>query len=380
MNCRILAFWVICLTFGRGVSAAAKPTTFDLVGRWDGALEIGKERVRLQLRIARSTDGRRVEVSIDVPDQGQKDIPVPALLYHPPDIRIEIDMFRTTFTGVVSEDGKSIVGQFLEGPGGRPAPLTFHRSAMADAPEPVRSFSFATGEALDIRGYWRGEVESQPGDLSPIGLRIGRLPDGAFEVTMDDFEHGATDVSATRVETTNGVTRIDWKLFRLTFEGKLAADGRELKGQWKMGPKTTTVTFKRLNQPATTFPEGTSFVPGTQLPSSIRGDWKGTLNVGDQKLRLVFKLGQLPDGSFAGSMASVDQGKRPLVASRVTFTDSVLRVDCKVIHGTYTGTLNSTHTEFEGRWEQGNANFPLNLSRSVPAADTATSSKPAPDR
>ena len=376
MKCRILVLFVSVLACRLGFSAPAKPTSFDLVGRWDGSIDMGKMKFHLQLKIARSTDGQRLETSIDIPEQGQKDIPVPALLYHHPDVRVEIDAFRTTFTGTVSPDGKSIDGQFLEGPGGRPLAVIFRRSTQTESPEPVGRYTFAPGEPMDLRGYWKGEVESQPGDLTPIGLKVGRLPDGTFAVSMDDFEHGVSDVPATTVGTTNSVTRIDWELFRITFEAKLAAGGRELTGQWKQGPKPVAVTFKRLNQPATAFPEGISFVPDPKSPSNIRGDWNGTLDAGGQKLRLVLKLGQLPDGTFAGSMASIDQGGRPLLASHVGFTNSVLRVDCKTIRGTYTGTLNAAGTAFDGKWEQGNSTLPLILARGAQTADAAKSSKP----
>lgn len=374
MNCRFFALFVTVFTWGSGLSAIALPTSFDLVGRWDGAIDFGKVHFRLNLKIARSTDGQRLAVTMNIPDQGATDIPVPALLYHHPDIRIEIDAFNTSFLGALAEDGNAIVGQFLEGPGGRPTPVTFRRNLKGDAPEPVRSYASAAGEAADVRGYWKGQLETQPGTSMWIGLKVGRLPDGTFEAKLDDFERGTTEVPASSVGTTNGVTRMEWTMLRATFDGKLNGDGQELAGKWRQGAKSIPVAFKRLKAPATAFPDEISFLPDPQVLTDIRGDWHGTLDVGEQKLRIVFKLGQLPDKSYAGSMASIDQGGQPLLASSVGYTNPVIHVECKGIRGSYTGQLNAAGTEFDGRWEQGGPALPLKLRRGNMTPDASKNS------
>ena len=87
------------------------------------------------------------------------------------------------------------------------------------------------------------------------------------------------------------------------------------------------------------------------------------------KLRLALKLGKLPDGSFAGTMASLDQGARELPASSIGYTNPVVRMEWKGINGVYTGTLNQTGTEMDGTWQQGGP-LPLKFKR-VESAEAA---------
>src|SRR5262249_19619437 len=160
------------------------------------------------------------------------------------------------FNGKVSEDGNAIAGQFEEGPGGRPIEVVFKRNTEPEKPEPAKTYTFATGEAPDLRGYWKTSLEPMPGMVLRLGLKIGRLPDGSFNVLMDSFDQGVSDVPATSASYADGSAKIEWELFGVVFESKLSADGNELAGTWKQGPKPTPVKFERLVKPATVLPDG----------------------------------------------------------------------------------------------------------------------------
>lgn len=340
--------------------AGTKPSAADLVGRWNAVVEFGKSKFKLSLKIAE--EGKRIKATMDMPDQGTKDVPLSALLFNYPDVRVEIDQFRTAFNGRLSEDRNAISGEFEEGPGGRPMEVVFKRNTGPEKPEPVKVYTFAAGEPQDIRGYWTGSVEGRPGLVMRVGLKIGKLPDGSFQALMDLFDQGASDVPATSVSYSDGVAKLEWELFRLVVESKLSADGKELAGTWKQGPKGTPVKFARLAKPATALPDGISFVPDKNSPEDIRGHWKGTLDVQGNKLRLAIKVGKLPDGSFAGTMASLDQGARDLPATSIGYTNPAVRMEWKGINSVYTGTLNKAGTEMDGTWQQGTSS-PLKFQR-----------------
>ena len=113
----------------------AKPPTADLAGRWDGVLGGGRFTFKMQLKIAPPDPVGRVKVTLDNPDQGIKDMPVNALLYNHPEVRIEFDQFGTAFNGRINAEGTAIEGEFEEGPGGRPMPVTFKKNSSPDKPE-----------------------------------------------------------------------------------------------------------------------------------------------------------------------------------------------------------------------------------------------------
>ena len=99
MNLKIaIAALALCL----GLPAAqAKPTALDLLGKWQGTVEFGKFKFTLVLRITTNSTGR-VEVAIDLPEQGQRDMRADALLFNAPDVRLELDQFGTAYNGKVN--------------------------------------------------------------------------------------------------------------------------------------------------------------------------------------------------------------------------------------------------------------------------------------
>lgn len=351
------------------IDTQAKPSSADLAGRWDAVIEFGKIKFRINLKITPTDEGKRIKVTMDNPDQGVNDMPVSAFLYNHPDVRLEIDQFNTAFNGKLGADGSTITGTFEEGPGGRPIDVVFKRNTEPEKPEPVKSYTLAAGETPDIRGYWKTSLEPQPGMVLRLGLKIGRLPDGSFHVLMDSFDQGAQNIPATSVTYTNGAAKVEWGQFSAVFESKLSANGKELVGTWKQGPATTPVTFARLDKPATALPDGISFVPDKISPEDIRGQWNGILDAGGNKLRLILKVGKLPDGSYSGTMASPDQGGREMAVSTAGYTNPVVRLEWKAIRGVFTGTLNKAGTEMDGTWEQWGRPSPLKLQRAS-AGDT----------
>jgi hypothetical protein len=93
------------------------------------------------------------------------------------------------------------------------------------------------------------------------------------------------------------------------------------------------------------------------------GNWKGTLEVGQMKLRVVFKVTKTPEGVLSAKMDSLDQGARDLKADTVTFKDSKLRMEVNIVQGVYEGTLDKSGEKITGQWKQGPSTIPLALER-----------------
>src|SRR5260221_10460643 len=67
-------------------SALAKPSVTDLAGKWNAVIEFGKFKFKLNMRVVTEDNGKRVKGTLDIPDQGAKDIPVNAMLFNYPDV------------------------------------------------------------------------------------------------------------------------------------------------------------------------------------------------------------------------------------------------------------------------------------------------------
>jgi hypothetical protein len=341
----------------------AAPSVFDLAGNWEGTVQFGKFKFRMIVRIAKTDEGK-IGVTIDIPDQGMKGMPATALLYNHPSVRLEIDAFGAAYTGALSSDGTEIAGGFDEGPGGKPVSLTFKRFVESAKVEPEKSYAFKPGEAPDIRGYWKGSIEVMAGMVLRIGLKIGRGPDGSFSATMDSFDQGAMDIPSTAVSFTNPAAKLEWQLFQLVFEATLSSEGKKLSGNWKQGGRSMPVSFDRLDKPAGVLASDLSFTPEKNNPD-MRGEWKGTLEVQGNRLRLALKIGKAPDGSYAGTMASLDQGARDLPATSMTLAKSEVRLEWKAMGAVFEGTLSEDGSIMDGQWKQGPNPQPLKFERTA---------------
>jgi uncharacterized protein len=111
-------------------------------------------------------------------------------------------------------------------------------------------------------------------------------------------------------------------------------------------------------------------------PKDIVGSWNGTLDAGEQKLRLVVTVTKSDTGVYSGKLESVDQGAT-IPIDTITVNGDAVRLEIKEPAIVYEGTLNKERTELTGTFNQGGQQFPLTLKRSEPAAATPSPS-PSP--
>ena len=95
----------------------------DLVGSWDGTLDVRGTLVRLTLTMANRPDGTSAASIVNV-DQGLE-IPVSAITQAGSSVTLEVKSISGSYTGAVNTAGTELVGTFIQGAGS--APLTFRR-------------------------------------------------------------------------------------------------------------------------------------------------------------------------------------------------------------------------------------------------------------
>lgn len=108
-----------------------------------------------------------------------------------------------------------------------------------------------------------------------------------------------------------------------------------------------------------------------QIPTSIAGDWYGTLDAGPQKLPVVFHI--QADGS--ATMDSPAQMARALPAT-ATVKDGKLRFELRVAPIGFDGALSADGKTLAGEWTQGGASLPLSMSRTAPVLNRPQTPKP----
>lgn len=105
----------------------------------------------------------------------------------------------------------------------------------------------------------------------------------------------------------------------------------------------------------------------TPPPDAWLGEWKGVLDAGSQKLRLVIHVSRRADGSLAGTLDDPDQGSTGMPIDSLWASGDTLRAI--ILHGAarYMGTRPAGSNQIRGQWSQSGFDLPLDLGREAPS-------------
>jgi len=112
--------------------------------------------------------------------------------------------------------------------------------------------------------------------------------------------------------------------------------------------------------------------------NDLAGNWKGALEVGQARLRLLFKVSRTPDGVLTAKMDSLDQGARDIPVETIVVKDNTVRMEVKLVHGVYEGSFDEAGKKITGTWKQGPNSLPLTLERTQGTVVAAEPEKLSP--
>lgn len=109
----------------------------------------------------------------------------------------------------------------------------------------------------------------------------------------------------------------------------------------------------------------------------LTGDWRGALDIGQTLLRLVVHFSDEDgDGSWAGTMDSIDQGAGGFPLSNIEVSGEALSFDIESIGGRYKAVWQEG--EWVGTWSQAGNEIPLTFARGP--FETAAAKPTIPDQ
>ena len=202
--------------------AALLAAQSDMKGHWSGALDTPVGSITMEVDLDHPASGWIGSVSI--PAQNATGIPLEAISFSDGKgtFRFKGAPGSPTFTGTLSADGKSLDGEFSQGPGTIPLKLTRTGEAKVELAKPSPPVT------TEFLGRWEGTIEG-PG--LHVVLTIANGKDGA-EAEMVSVDQGNAQIPVSTVTQTGKKLTLQVKVVGGGYEGEMNADGTQLTGTW----------------------------------------------------------------------------------------------------------------------------------------------------
>jgi hypothetical protein len=209
-------------------------------------------------------------------------------------------------------------------------------------------------QAQDIAGNWQGTLSAGGAELRLV-LHITKAADGSLKATLDSIDQpGGNGIPVNSIALKDSKLSLGVEKVGGTYEGKVAPGGDTISGTWTQA-QSIPLEFKR-----TLAPIKTEHKPAK--PSDIDGAWQGTLDLGQQSLRVVFHIVNTEDGLTA-TLDSPDQNTSGIPTTSVTRDGSALKIQIKSIGGAFEGKIAADLSSIDGTFTQLGNSHPLVLKR-----------------
>ena len=240
-------------------------------------------------------------------------------------------------------------------------PLVFKYTTNPDTiVEPLAETDFAPRAGSDIQGLWKGTIKFGQTQLRQ-NLKISEAMDGTIRAEMQSVDQSSQYTPASSMTRNGDIIKISFPGIGGTFEGKLDTVAGQIAGNLKQGGKQAPLTFKRADLQAEQALENSkNYTYASQ--SDLQGHWKGTLDAKKAKLRLVLHIALMPDGSFSGTLDSLDQGVNGIPADVVQFTLPNVHMEWNGMKVIYDAKLENG--KLSGTYRVGSMTFALAFERS----------------
>lgn len=350
-----------------GAGLAVSQTPRELVGEWQGTLNVQGQTFHLLWHVTAAPDGA-VASTFDNEDEGVTGIKVKSMELKGSDLKVTIDDMvdaggqqvevAGVLTGTVNKDATEVTGSWEQtSPQEGAGEIDLKRTAGEKPAESAqRADAAQSGAAAQpkIAGDWQGTLNAGGVELHLI-LHIQAAADGKLSATMDSVDQAAMGIPVSDIALNGSKLNMTVDAVHGTYEGTVNAGTSEIDGTWSQGAPMQ-LNFTRAAK-------GEAKAEAKRAPpTDVDGDWMGTLDLGAMKLRAVFKLTNTTEG-LKGQMQSPDQGSGWLPVTSVTRKGDAIAIDMKAFRANFQGKLSADKQTIAGTFTQADEDHPLTLKR-----------------
>jgi hypothetical protein len=210
--------------FGTLLLAGVLRAQDGLRGNWSGNIEIPDSSLAVEVDIDKTAKGWVGTISI--PTQNASGVPLEAISFADGkgSFRIKGVPGQATFNGVLSQDGKTLAGDFTQGPG----TLKFKLSRTGEAK--IEQVPKSPHVAKEFVGTWEGTLDTGTQQLRLV-FRMSNDEDGANAVLVS-LDQGGVEIGVTTIEQKGVSLVLTVKTVGGGYKGEINKEGTELSGTW----------------------------------------------------------------------------------------------------------------------------------------------------
>jgi hypothetical protein len=222
----------LLLTLALSLTGAQTPR-----GHWTGTMAIPSQPVDFQVDLDNPA-GQWIG-SIDIPSRKATGIPLEGIILSDGKwiFHIKGAPNLPTFTGILSEDGKSMSGTFSAGD--NPVPFTLKREGepKVELPKPSPPITES------LIGEWGGGIDIGTMKLRLI-LKLANTPTGATAVLIAP-DQGGSEIPVTKIQQSGAKLTLTVTAVGAELAADLDTAGTTLSGTWSQGGKVLPVSLKK---------------------------------------------------------------------------------------------------------------------------------------
>jgi uncharacterized protein len=218
----------------------------DISGAWSGTLNTGHLKLQLVFHVKHAGNGYKG--TLDLIDQGRKDISATSVKVKGHNIHINLSALNAVYDATIGTNAIAMTGTFRQAGAAIPLALkkTAHPPVVAD---PLAPACYIPRDGSDLQGYWTGTL-TNVNVPTRIALKISDPSAGRFRGELDSIDQGASGIPVTTISYQSPNVHIEAIGVAATFDGGFNRASGEITGTWQQGPSTAPLTLKRTSPPA----------------------------------------------------------------------------------------------------------------------------------
>jgi hypothetical protein len=208
----------------------------DMRGHWTGNIETPAGSVGIEVDLDKAASGWIGSVSI--PMQNASGLPLDSISFADGKgtFRIKGAPGDPTYTGTLSADGKTLDGQFTQGPSSLPLKLTRTGDAKVEVAKP------SPPVAPEFVGTWEGTINVGGGLRIVLTITNGK---NGSEAEMVSLDQGNAKIPVSALTQKGTKLSLQVNAVGGGYEGGINPDGTQLSGTWTQLGNGMTLNLKK---------------------------------------------------------------------------------------------------------------------------------------